>query len=115
MFTYNVVVNEGTKERAYYINNVRFDRVHFRKSIELEITQTKIALEFQQAQINALQYSLKSAQQIKDGNASFELPEGYAQIYRQVCREIREELAEAKQVFEHGQIALEELIERLED
>lgn len=115
MFQYNVVVNMATKERAYYINNVRFDRVHFRKSIEMEIAVTAIALEFQKAQVEQLKYMLSRAQQIKDGNASFELPEGYAQIYRQVVREIREELAEAKAIFEAGEIAMDELNEKLED
>jgi hypothetical protein len=114
MMQFNIVEN-SEKERAYYVNNVRFDRTVWRKCMELEIKSTEAAIAFQSTQIDQLVLMERAAQSCMDGGTTFELGENGREIYRQVLREIQGEIREAKWIYEEGKALINELMDKLED
>jgi len=115
MFQFNIVENDTTHERAYYVNGVRFDRAVWRACVEAEIKGLKAALLTEKTMVDGYDIVIKAAQSLMDGKASFELPENYRPFYRQVLAEVRGFQREEKSAVEEIIATIEDLTDKLED
>lgn len=115
MFDFNIVENTDTRERAYYVNGVRFDREIWRKCMEAEIASLVQAREFEETAIRGFDIAIKGAQRHMEGKASFELPSNARAFYRQVIREIRDQKRECVTMLEGINSDIEDFTDKLED
>jgi len=115
MYVFNIVENESTHERAYYVNGVRFNRETWRACMEAEISSLKIALELERNMVDGYDISIKAAQALMDGKAAFELPGNYRAFYRQIVAEIRSYQRDEKTAVSEIIAAIEDLQDKLED
>lgn len=115
MFTFNIVQSTSDGERAYYINQVRFNRDTWRKCMEHEIRcaeQDVVSLELIVA---GYDIAIKAAQALMDGEANFEACENYREFYRQVLSELREYKRQCRYEIEAAKAHIEDLTDKLED
>jgi len=115
MYAFNIIENEDTHERAYYVNGVRFNRETWRACMESEIENLEVALRLEQGMVEGYNIAIKAAQSIMDGKAAFELPENYRAVYRQVVSEIRRYQREEKNAVDEIIASIEDLTDKLED
>lgn len=115
MTEFNVLINDQTKERAYYVDNIRFDRVHWRELLQRGIAENKLAIMFVEAQIEGIEDKIAMIGTYRAREATFEVTHEAVNLYREMQQNAKAELIEARHILAIGQQIVEEYTELLED
>lgn len=115
MYGFNIVEDDETHERAYYVNSVRFNRELWRACMEDELENLSFARAAYEQEVASLDKVIRACQSMMDGKAAFELPKNSRAFYRQVAAEVIALQRTARNTLDEINATIEDLTDKLED
>lgn len=109
------VVTTPSGERGYYINGSRFERVFWRKCMELEIDILRSAIVHAELMLKQDQTALSAVDNVLNGIAGYELDAQGREYYKDIRRQLVDDMREIRLSIARGNDAIEMWSDRLED